>query len=132
MGPRGLADPFSIRSTGPRLSITMTITVTITIVKTITIGKLRRVIVVSLHIHSSTTESFRADLQFILFFHFPLQREHLKFAQQYFQLVGGSASECGEYIYLSHNTSESSTHTHTFADNVTLQTLQFQHFTDYF
>ena len=24
------------------------------------------------------------------------QREHLKIAQQYFQLVGGSASECGK------------------------------------
>lgn len=28
-----------------------------------------------------------------------LQREHLKIAQQYFQLVGGSASECGKYMY---------------------------------
>ena len=27
-----------------------------------------------------------------------LQREHLKIAQQYFQLVGGSASECGKLI----------------------------------
>ncbi len=28
-----------------------------------------------------------------------LQREHLKIAQQYFQLVGGSASECGKISY---------------------------------
>lgn len=35
---------------------------------------------------------------FIIFvFFFFLQREHLKIAQQYFQLVGGSASECGMY-----------------------------------
>lgn len=33
---------------------------------------------------------------FIIFF---LQREHLKIAQQYFQLVGGSASECGMYFF---------------------------------
>ena len=26
-----------------------------------------------------------------------LKREHLKIAQQYFQLVGGSASECGTF-----------------------------------
>lgn len=31
---------------------------------------------------------------------FFLQREHLKIAQQYFQLVGGSASECGMYSFL--------------------------------
>lgn len=35
-----------------------------------------------------------------LFFVFFLQREHLKIAQQYFQLVGGSASECGMYSFL--------------------------------
>jgi len=28
-----------------------------------------------------------------------VQKEHLKIAQQYFQLVGGSASECGK-LYL--------------------------------
>ena len=28
-----------------------------------------------------------------------LQREHLKIAQQYFQLVGGSASEAGLFIF---------------------------------
>ena len=28
-----------------------------------------------------------------------IQREHLKIAQQYFQLVGGSASECGMLIF---------------------------------
>lgn len=27
-----------------------------------------------------------------------LQRDHLKIAQQFFQLVGGSASECGNII----------------------------------
>lgn len=37
---------------------------------------------------------------FKLFFVFFLQREHLKIAQQYFQLVGGSASECGMYSFL--------------------------------
>lgn len=38
---------------------------------------------------------------FIIFvFFFFLQREHLKIAQQYFQLVGGSASECGMYSFL--------------------------------
>lgn len=36
-------------------------------------------------------------INFCLFF---LQREHLKIAQQYFQLVGGSASECGMYSFL--------------------------------
>lgn len=36
----------------------------------------------------------------LLFFVFFLQREHLKIAQQYFQLVGGSASECGMYSFL--------------------------------
>lgn len=36
-------------------------------------------------------------LFFVFFF---LQREHLKIAQQYFQLVGGSASECGMYSFL--------------------------------
>lgn len=35
----------------------------------------------------------------IIIFFFFLQREHLKIAQQYFQLVGGSASECGMYMY---------------------------------
>lgn len=33
------------------------------------------------------------------FLSFFLQREHLKIAQQYFQLVGGSASECGMYSF---------------------------------
>ena len=27
-----------------------------------------------------------------------VQKEHLKIAQQYFQLVGGSASECGKLV----------------------------------
>lgn len=36
----------------------------------------------------------------IIFCLFFLQREHLKIAQQYFQLVGGSASECGMYSFL--------------------------------
>ena len=38
------------------------------------------------------------------------QREHLKIAQQYFQLVGGSASECGKstifYVCLAEGTSQ--------------------------
>lgn len=34
------------------------------------------------------------------FLSFFFQREHLKIAQQYFQLVGGSASECGMYSFL--------------------------------
>lgn len=37
---------------------------------------------------------------FNYFLSFFLQREHLKIAQQYFQLVGGSASECGMYSFL--------------------------------
>ena len=31
------------------------------------------------------------------------KREHLKVAQQYFQLVGGSASECGKYYFFVNN-----------------------------
>ena len=36
----------------------------------------------------------------LFIFFFKLQREHLKIAQQYFQLVGGSASECGKDFVL--------------------------------
>ena len=30
--------------------------------------------------------------------HLLKQREHIKVAQQYYQLVGSSASECGEFL----------------------------------
>ena len=31
--------------------------------------------------------------------HLLKQREHIKVAQQYYQLVGSSASECGEFLW---------------------------------
>ena len=40
--------------------------------------------------------SIHFDCLELWWFAFVFQREHLKIAQQYFQLVGGSASECGK------------------------------------
>ena len=45
------------------------------------------------HCHCLLLLCFRKLKIFVLL----LKREHLKIAQQYFQLVGGSASECGTF-----------------------------------
>ena len=42
------------------------------------------------------SHSIHFDCLELWWFAFVFQREHLKIAQQYFQLVGGSASECGK------------------------------------
>ena len=46
-----------------------------------------------LNVHKSLQKQSILQIWLIFF-----QREHLKVAQQYFQLVGGSASECGKFI----------------------------------